>query len=145
MELTKVFKGVDLFEGMSGDEIEKVARICIEKRFHKGGIIAKEGEVGDELFIIMDGFVEVVLGERGSKSARVVVSLGGGQIVGELALIDQGPRSATIRASSEPTVVQVIQRKDFEELCQIDTRIGYIVMHNLAVDLSFKLRHRNLE
>jgi CRP/FNR family cyclic AMP-dependent transcriptional regulator len=135
---------VDLFEGMTEEEIEKIARICVEKRFGKGAIIATEGEIGNEFFIITEGFVEVVLGGRSSKSAHVVVSLGSGQIVGELALLDQGPRSASVRATSDPTVLQVIHRKDFEDLCQLDTHIGYIVMRNLAVDLSFKLRHRNL-
>ena len=126
------------------DELTKVAALCTEQSFSKDEIIARQGEIGNELFIITEGFVEVVLGERPTASARVVVSLGGGQIIGEMALLDQGPRSASVRASNSPTVVQVIQRQDFEELCQQDTHIGYIVMRNLAADLSFKLRHRNL-
>jgi CRP/FNR family transcriptional regulator, cyclic AMP receptor protein len=65
-------------------------------------------------------------------------------VLGEMALLDQGPRSASLRANSEPTVLQVLQRNQFEKLCQENTRIGYIVMRNLAADLSFKLRHRNL-
>ena len=61
-----------------------------------------------------------------------------------MALIDQGPRSATVRAIVEPTKVQVIKREAFEKLCMENNRIGYIVMRNLAADLSFKLRHHNL-
>ncbi|MBN1146823.1 MAG: cyclic nucleotide-binding domain-containing protein [Anaerolineales bacterium] len=144
MELRRVLQGVDLFEGLRDDELDKVAEICSEKRYRPGELIAHEGEIGDEMFIIAEGFVEVLLGERPSASARVVVSLGSGQIIGEMALLDQGPRSASVRATSEPTIVQVIQRKDFERLCHDNTNIGYIVMHNLAADLSFKLRHRNL-
>ncbi len=144
MELTQVLQGVDLFEGLSADEIEQVARICSEKQFSKGQIITKEGERGDELFIITEGFVEVLLGEKPSSAARVVVSLGSGQVLGEMALLDQGPRSASLRATSDPTILQVIQRINFEKLCQENTHIGYIVMRNLAADLSFKLRHRNL-
>ncbi len=144
MDLTQVLQSVDLFEGLSIDEIKKVARICSEKQYSKGQIIAREGEQGDELYIITEGFVEVLLGEKPSSSARVVVSLGSGQVLGEMALLDQGPRSATLRATSEPTILQVVQRKNFEELCQENTHIGYIVMRNLAADLSFKLRHRNL-
>jgi hypothetical protein len=41
-------------------------------------------------------------------------------------------------------VVQAIQRVDLEALCQDETRIGYVIMRNLAADLSFKMRHRNL-
>jgi len=144
MELRQVLQGVDLFEGLKEDELEEVAKICYEKRYFPGDTIAKEGDNSDELFIITDGFVEVLLGERPKSSARVVVSLGSGQIIGEMALLDQGPRSASVRATSDPTIVQMIQRQDFEKLCLQNTNIGYKVMRNLAADLSFKLRHRNL-
>jgi CRP-like cAMP-binding protein len=144
MELSKVLKGVDIFEGLRDDELDEVADICSEKRYQSGEVIAHEGEIGNEMFVIAEGFVEVLLGERPATSARVVVSLGSGQIIGEMALLDQGPRSASVRATSDPTIVQVIQRKDFERLCRENTNIGYIVMRNLAADLSFKLRHRNL-
>jgi len=144
MELKSVLQGADLFEGLSDKEFDKIARICSEKRFHKGDLIAKEGEAGNELFVITEGFVEVVIGERPTKSARVVVSLGSGQIIGEMSLVDQGPRSASVRATSDPTIVQVIKRKDLEDLAKQDPSIGYTVMRNLAADLSFKLRHSNL-
>lgn len=144
MELHHVLQSIDLFEGLNENELVQVAKICSEKRFGQGQTIARQGVLGDELYIITEGFVEILLGNRPDREARVIVSLGTGQIIGEMALLDQGPRSATVRATSDPTVVQVIPRKDFEELCQRDTRIGYIVMRNLAADLSFKLRHRNL-
>jgi CRP/FNR family cyclic AMP-dependent transcriptional regulator len=144
MDLTQVLQSVDLFEGLAVDEIEEVAHICSEQRFSKGQLITREGEQGDELYIITEGFVEVLLGEKPSSSAIVVVSLGSGQVIGEMALLDQGPRSASLRATSEPTILQVIQRNQFDKLCQENTHIGYIVMRNLAADLSFKLRHRNL-
>jgi CRP/FNR family transcriptional regulator/CRP/FNR family cyclic AMP-dependent transcriptional regulator len=144
MDFRKVLESVDLFEGLGEQDLDKVATICQEKRYHKGDIIAREGEAGDELYIITDGFVEVLLGDRPKATARVVVSLGTGQIIGEMSLLDQGPRSASIRAVSEPTIVQVVCRADFENLCQQNTNIGYAVMRNLAADLSFKLRHRNL-
>jgi CRP-like cAMP-binding protein len=144
MELHQVLQTIDLFEGLNEDELLQVAEICSEKRFSQGQMIARQGVMGDELYIITEGFVEILLGNRPEHEARVIVSLGTGQIIGEMALLDQGPRSATVRATSNPTIVQVIPRTDFEALCQRDTRIGYIVMRNLAADLSFKLRHRNL-
>ena len=144
MELKQILKGVDLFEGISDKKLEKVVEICNEKRFRKDQIIAKEGEVGDELFIITEGFVEILIGNRQRSDPRLVVSLGAGQIIGEMSLLDQGPRSASMRASSDVTVLQVISRQDLENLCQQDTDIGYNIMRNLAVDLSFKIRHRNL-
>jgi CRP-like cAMP-binding protein len=61
-----------------------------------------------------------------------------------MALIDRGERSATIRALEDGTELFVIPREDFWTLCDADHHIGYIVMRNIAFDLSFKLRHRNL-
>jgi CRP-like cAMP-binding protein len=99
--------------------------------------------VGNELFIITEGFVEVVI-ESKKPSPEVVVNLGTGQLIGEMSLVDQGLRSATVRAIHDPTIAQVIQHHDFHQLCQKNNRIGYIVMKNMAADLSFKLRHRHL-
>lgn len=144
MELKQILQGVDLFEGLTDQELDQVAAICVERRYKPGELITQEGAQGAELFIITEGFVEILLGERPTASARVVVSLGPGQIIGEMALVDQGPRSASVRATSQPTVVQAIDRADLDALCQKETRIGYVIMRNLAADLSFKMRHRNL-
>jgi CRP-like cAMP-binding protein len=61
-----------------------------------------------------------------------------------MALVDQGPRSATVRSISDNTVVLAIDRQGFVDLCERDNHLGYVVMRNMAADLSFKLRHRNL-
>lgn len=144
MDFTKILGNVDIFEGLNEQELAEVAKICEERQYYRGQTIAKEGDKGDEFFIISSGFVDILIGGMQPDSARVVVSLGSGQVIGEMALLDQGPRSASIIASSNRTTLQAIKRKDFEHLCQAHTKIGYIVMHNLAADLSFKLRHRNL-
>jgi len=66
-------------------------------------------------------------------------------VFGEMALVDRGARSATVRCVEDGTVLYVIPRKDFWALCDNDHHIGFIVMRNIAFDLSFKLRHRNLQ
>jgi CRP-like cAMP-binding protein len=142
MELIEILSSVEIFDGLKPDELSQVAQICRERRLHPGETITRQGDAGDELYIVTEGFVEVSLGE--ASSSRVVVNLGSGQIIGEMALVDQGPRSATVRAVVEPTAVQIIRRGDFERLCQGNYKIGYMVMCNIAADLSFKLRHRNL-
>jgi CRP-like cAMP-binding protein len=143
MELKQVLRGVMLFAGLSDEELDAVAALCNERRLNRGDILAEQGSPGDEFYIVTDGFMEIsIQGE--DESSRVLVNLGGGQIIGEMSLIDQGPRSATVRAISDPAVVQVIRRDDFDALCEKNTRIGYVVMKDIAADLSFKLRHRNL-
>lgn len=141
-DLKPLLRGVMLFAGLTDEELEAVAAICVEKRLGRGEVLAEQGEPGDELFIVTDGFLEISITSPESP-ANVLVNLGKGQIIGEMALIDQGPRSATVRAVSD-AVVQVIRREDFEALCEKNTRIGYVVMRDIAADLSFKLRHRNL-
>ena len=145
MGYMELLGSVELFEGASQDELKMLASICQARTFPSGEIITAQGDNGDELFIVQSGFVEVIrAGTTPDVGPRTVVSLGEGQIFGEMALVDHGPRSATIKAASDPTTVLVIHREEFERACEQNHRLGYIVMRNIAADLSFKLRHRNL-
>ena len=62
-----------------------------------------------------------------------------------MALLDQGARSASVIAIEDGTTVYGISSQDFMNLCKTDTAIGYVMMRNMALDLSFKLRHKNLD
>lgn len=141
-ELKHVLRGVMLFAGLSDAELEAVAALCKERDLARGEVLAEQGAPGDEFYVVTKGFLEISVA-GGEATSQVLVNLGKGQIIGEMALIDQGPRSATVRAVSDATV-EVIRRADFEALCDKNTRIGYIVMKDIAADLSFKLRHRNM-
>jgi CRP-like cAMP-binding protein len=149
MDTIQLLKGVEVFDGLSDAELKRIAGICQEARYQKGDMITTQGETGDEMFIIREGFVEISVGEASEAAPsqdtpHTLVSLGMGQVVGEMALVDHGPRSATARCVMDQTTVIVIKREAFEQLCQSDHRIGMIVYRNLAADLSFKLRHRHL-
>ncbi len=141
MDTVELLKGVDIFEGLTDHELKRIAGVCREAKFAKGQIVTTQGEEGEEMYIVRDGLVEVTVGE--TSEPRTVVNLGTGQVVGEMALVDRGPRSATARCVTDATL-NVIQREAFEKLCQSDTQIGMVVYRNLAADLSFKLRHRHL-
>jgi CRP-like cAMP-binding protein len=144
MEIKKIMSGVELFESLSDQELDKVISLCQERKFKENDIIAEQNSIGKELYIIQEGFVEVAIAGRSGGASKVIVNLGTGQTVGEMSLVDSGPRSATVKAISSPTIVQVITQDEFEKLCDSDTRIGYIVMRNMAADLSFRLRQRHL-
>ena len=143
MELTDVIRGVDLFEGLTNTEYDTIVSICKQREYCKGEVIAVEGEIGEELYIVMDVTIEILV-NRDNKSPKIVVHLGVGQIIGEMSLVDRGLRSASVRAIQDPTIVQIIRSSDFRKLCEQNNHIGYLVMLNLAADLSFKLRHRHL-
>ena len=141
MDTVELLRGVDIFEGLTDHELKRIAGICREARYAKGQVVTTQGEEGEEMYVVRDGLVEVTVGE--TSEPRTVVNLGTGQVVGEMALVDRGPRSATVRCVTD-AVLNVIQREAFEKLCQSDTQIGMVVYRNLAADLSFKLRHRHL-
>ena len=142
MEIRNLLRNVELFDGLTDDEWDDVGRLCQSRKLSKGDVLTEEGKPGKELFIISKGMVEVILDIQ--NDPRVVVNLGAGQIIGEMSLVDHGPRSATVVAIKDPTYVNVIQNDDLQALCQNNPRIGYRVMLNLAADISFKLRHSNL-
>lgn len=143
MELDQFLSNIELFNGLTEQDLTEVAQVCSERTLRAGEDLVKQGEPGDDLYIITNGYVEVAVDER-PQERKIIVSLGEGQIIGEMSLLDQGLRSATVQARSDPTIVQVIKRGDFDALCERNPHIGFIVMRNLALDLSFKLRHRNL-
>ena len=142
MNLKDIIRGIDLFEGLTDSETDEIISICQLRRFRKGDLLTVEGSTGDDLYIIVEGAVEVIV-EGQSTSPKIVVNLGTGQLIGEMSLVDRGARSATVRSIQEPTIVQAIRYQDFHALCKGNNHIGYVVMHNIAADLSFKLRHRH--
>ena len=143
MDLIKIFRGVELFEGLTDSELNEIAAISQRRRFKSGDLLTIEGQPGEDLYILISGAVEVIV-ETHKGSPKVIVNLGSGQLIGEMSLVDRGARSATVRVIQDPTIVQTIRHQDFHNLCKRNTRIGYVVMHNMAADLSFKLRHRHL-
>jgi CRP-like cAMP-binding protein len=96
------------------------------------------------MYIIASGQVEI-LKRDAYGDLHTALFLGEGQIFGELALLDQGLRTATVIASDDPTIVFALKRETFESVCRSDTALGYQLMRNLALDLAFKLRHHNLD
>lgn len=146
MDLIKLLRSNELFAGLSNEQVEKLASIFEERTYKQGEVVFSQGEEGDRLFLVRAGFVEVVTRTGGSEGGeRPIVNLGPGQSVGEIALIDKGSRSATVRAIGDETIIVSIARTAFENLCDSDTAIGYRIMRNIAADLSFKLRHQTLQ
>ena len=85
MDLLSVLKNAEIFEGVTPYELDALTKICQQKTYNAGDVIAAQGDIGDELFVICDGFVEVLRSDSPSDpSPRAVVNLGQGQIFGEM-------------------------------------------------------------
>ena len=145
-DVTQLLHGLAIFDGLNETELERVSGICRSVTYVRGQVITQQGATEADMFVVRQGLLEISVGEnaQGELPPQTVVNLGAGQVVGEMALIDRGPRSATARCVSETCNLIVIEREAFEALCAAAHHIGLVVYRNLAADLSFKLRHRHL-
>lgn len=145
MGITDIMKQVELFRDLTDEQLAQIAAISREERYEDGAMIFAQGSTGDGMYIVCDGQIEVQV--RDSLGASyAAVYLGTGQVFGEMALVDESTRSASVLAAGgNPAVVIAIPSADFTALCQRDNAIGYTMMRNIAQDLSFKLRHRDFD
>ena len=92
VEKVLFLKSIDLFSQIPGEDLARVAQIAEEISFEPKETIITEGEIGDSMYLIVDGQVQVF------KGSRLVVELGERECVGEMAILDSEPRSATVAA-----------------------------------------------
>jgi CRP/FNR family cyclic AMP-dependent transcriptional regulator len=123
-----VLKRVPLFADLDKRELAQVARLFKERRFREGETVAREGSGGAAFFLIDAG--EAAVSVRGEPRP----SLGPGDYFGEIALIDEGARSATVTASSE-LVCWGLTFWDFRPLVQGNAAIGWKLLQSLAKKL----------
>lgn len=142
----------EIFEGLQDFQYELLAFICEAEDPGLGDVLVRENERSDDLYVISHGGVEVLMdpslvaaGTSGDALEPVTVAeLGAGQVFGEIALVDQGTRSATVRVSREGTHLLRIPRDRLMQLCDTYPELGYQVMKNLAADLAIKIRNTGL-
>jgi CRP/FNR family transcriptional regulator, cyclic AMP receptor protein len=121
----KALKGAPLFEGLSRKELAQLARVSEDVEVEPGTVLCKEGDIGHEFFVIIDGKVKV------TRKGRRVSVRGGGDFVGEIALIEDVPRTATVTAET-PVRLFVLTRKDFRHLLDENPSVERKVMRVLA-------------
>jgi MFS family permease len=102
----ELLRGVSLLSPLPEPVIERLARALITVEVPSGGVVIREGEGGDRFYVIESGSVEV------TKDGRHVAMLGPGDFVGEIALLRDVPRTATVTATSA-TVLQALERRHF--------------------------------
>ncbi len=149
MPITTVLKHTDIFYELTNTQLELVASICEEKVYQTGDVVFAENSAGSELYVIAEGEVDIqvdpkVIGLDGG-GPKTIATLRRGQSFGEVALVDEGVRSATARVSRHNTRLVVVPRDKLMLLCDTYPQLGYRLMRNLAADLAMKIRNTDLQ
>ncbi|MFQ5398643.1 MAG: cyclic nucleotide-binding domain-containing protein [Anaerolineae bacterium] len=149
--ITAVLSITELFDGMTPTQLELIASICESGQYHEGDVLLRENESSDEMYIIARGSVQILMnpgmvsdGSEADLEPVLLTELRQGQVFGEIAMVDQGIRSATVVVNREDTILFRIARQRLILLCDSYPELGYKLMRNLAADLAFKIRNTDL-
>ncbi|MBN1679973.1 MAG: cyclic nucleotide-binding domain-containing protein [Anaerolineae bacterium] len=149
MAITNVLRQADIFYELTSTQLELVASICEEKAYNTGDLVFAENTAGDELYVIVEGEIDIevdpsLVDQSRSDGPQTIATLRRGQSFGEVALVDQGLRSAAARCVRHNTRLLVIPRYKLMLLCDTYPQLGYRLMRNLAADLAMKIRNTDL-
>jgi voltage-gated potassium channel len=124
-EWAVVLQDVPLFSGLSKRHLRRVAKMASQARFPARTVIVSPRRRADAFYVILDGKAEV------TTAGGDVIELGPGRFFGEMALLDSGPRSATVTAKTEMLAMSISQR-NFRELIESEPKIAFPIMSELA-------------
>jgi CRP/FNR family transcriptional regulator, cyclic AMP receptor protein len=136
-----ILKKVPLFDGLTNTQLQKIAGIATERRFEGSAFIFKEGDVGQEMYVILDGKVRISKQIPGAGEEALAI-LEKGQYFGEMAVIEDSPRSADAIAHI-PCSVWVVGREALDQLMFTDKDLAYVMLWTFVRTLSERLRETN--
>jgi CRP/FNR family transcriptional regulator, cyclic AMP receptor protein len=119
-------RDVRLFRSLGDAELESLARNLRERPLKKGQVLFREGEKGDEMFIVRRGVVIISKAVTGHVE-QVLTRVGAGEFFGEMSLFDRAPRSATVQGDSDG-VLLALDRERMQELIDVNPRAGALLM-----------------
>lgn len=132
------FEDLDLVRGLSETELATVRAMLEPRHYTTGDVVIAEGAGGSELFLVVEGSASVHLRQQDGGVTRLA-SFSAGTVLGELALLDRAPRSATVLADSK-LVCFVLTETAFQELKARHPAIAITLVVNLAREVSSRLR-----
>jgi CRP-like cAMP-binding protein len=144
-KLLNILKRTDIFYGLDDTQLDRIAEICSEVTLENNEVIFEENSVGDEMYIIVGGKVDILIDPAlvrptSTDEPLTITTFERGQTFGEIALVDEGRRSASARCAAEEVQLLVIPRDRLIDLCDKYPTLGYRLMRNIATDLAFKIR-----
>lgn len=132
---------VELFKGLKPEALRRIARVANEEQHARGAKIFQHGDVGDKLYLILEGKVRISREVPGMGEEALAI-LGPGQMFGEMALLDESPRSADALAHERCRVL-TIPKDGFDDLLFMDKELAFEVLWTTVRLLASRLRETN--
>ncbi len=134
-------ENAEIFSDLNEEELDLLQKIAEEREYKKDDVLFQEGEEGEEVFIIKEGVVEIGKEDQEGDEFTRLSRLSEGEIFGELAVFDGGPRSATARIAVYPEAKLVVfQREDIKQLIEENPQLGVNVLQGIIDKVGKRLR-----
>jgi len=142
MNVVEALKHTNLFFDLSATQLAGVASFAREMTVAKGETIFDQHSDGRDLYVVLRGRVEVSVATDAEDT--VLATFSANQSFGEMAMVDEGRRSATARAAENDTVLLVIDTARLMQQCETDSDMGFRIMRHVATDLTLRVRKLDL-
>jgi CRP-like cAMP-binding protein len=134
-DVLQQLKNTLIFSGLADDALAEVAQKAFTRKLKKGDVLMRKGEVGDSLFLIHQGWVKIVTED--SKGDELIINkCGPGETIGEMALLDQGTRSATVVAIDDAEVLE-LKNDVFEKILNQRPDVSLSIIRSYSDRLRF--------
>ena len=137
MSTARLLEHHPLLARVGPDHLSRIARAGEVETFHAGEVVVTEGSLGDALYLVLTGEVEV------SKAGHPLARLAAGNFFGEMALVEPAPRSATVTAAAPSTFLFRLPYLELQQLLRHDPRAGSALLVEVVKTLSERLREAN--
>ena len=137
-ETVEQLRRVDLFSGLKTEALARISKVATEETHALGTKIFQHGDAGDKLYLILEGRVRISRDVPGMGEEALAV-LGPGQVFGEMALLDESPRSADARVHERCRVL-AIPKDGFDDLLFMHKDLAYEVLWSMVRMLIARLR-----
>jgi len=136
--IQNILSEIPFFEEFENDELDYFSNNLSLRAFPEDTVLFREGDYGDYLFFIVEGGVEVRLARSDARSI-VIASFEEGACIGEMSIVDNYARSATIIVT-RPSELLLLTRNRFESICKENPTVGIKFLKGIAKSLSSRLR-----
>jgi CRP-like cAMP-binding protein len=136
-----LLRACPLFQSLRPDQLRQIASLSQERKVNSGAFVFREGDAGDAMFVVLSGKVRISKNVENIGEEALAI-LEPGAFFGEMALIDDSPRSADARAHTACTLAEV-KRQELEELLFVDRELAHDILWAFCRTLAARLRDTN--